>query len=106
MVQTVLRRVEAGKQLDVLLVVDLDEGDFERGVGLVEMEGLVVAEEILVEGPRFFDITHPQGDMGHAQDLGALGLLRGQRQAQSQSRNSENNPHEDKVSQRAGGFHW
>ena len=66
-----------GEELDRLLIVDLDPGELERAVGVVEGEGLVEAEEILVEVAGFFDVVDVEGDVRDADDRRSLGLVGG-----------------------------
>ena len=75
-IQTICAGCEFGIELDDLTVVDLDEGEEERAVGLVELEDFFEAEKVCVIGARFFDIVHEEGNMGDPQDTGTLGLLR------------------------------
>ena len=57
------------EELDVLVVVDLDEGDVDAAVGVLEVVGFVVAEEAVPESKRFWQIGDEVAGMGDAKNL-------------------------------------
>lgn len=69
-----------GKELDILAVINFDEGEGEGAVGVLEVEGFGVTEEILVKGSCLVDVGDVEGDMG---DAGDAGTFRGLAQRQS-----------------------
>ena len=72
MVQPVRARFEARKQLEILPVVDLDEGQRERSIGICELERLRETEKVFIERARFLDIAHVKSHVCNPQDARPL----------------------------------
>ena len=73
------------EQFDPLAIVDFDEGNFDRAVRLRQREGLVEAEEISVERPRFRQVADKDRHVRNAQDLRSRDRrLRGRGRGQKQ----------------------
>ncbi len=64
-----------GGQLNVLAIVDLDEGDALGPVLTLERKRFVEAEEVLVEGARPGEVAHVQSRVSDAEDSRALDAL-------------------------------
>jgi hypothetical protein len=62
------------KQLDVLIVVDLDEGQGQRSVRIVDTEGFGVTQQVSIELPRLFDIGRIQGHVRQSENFRPLRL--------------------------------
>jgi hypothetical protein len=61
------------EEFDVLVVVDLDEGDADGAVGVLEVVGVVVAEEAVPEVEGGGEVGDEEAGVGDAEDLWALG---------------------------------
>jgi hypothetical protein len=61
-----------GEEFDVLALVHLDKGEREAAIGVVELVGLAVAEEVFVIDPRLLDVVNGESDVGDSGDLRPL----------------------------------
>lgn len=59
-------------QLDVLVVVDLDEGGVFGAVGVLDGAGLLESEEALIPATRPVQVGDVVGDAGHSGDARRL----------------------------------
>jgi hypothetical protein len=66
------------------MIVDLDKRHHQFAVGL-DGERFAVAQEILIEMPRGFDVMDPEGHVWHPQDSRALDLLRAECRTNNQN---------------------
>ena len=72
--QTVGAGLEAGEQLDILAVVDLEKGDAGAAAVLLwQGEILIEAHLVVPEMLRFGQVGNVEGDVGNAGDLRARG---------------------------------
>ena len=60
------------EEFDVLVVVDLDKGDVDGAVGILQVVGFVVAEEAVPEVECFREIGDEVAGVGDAENLRAL----------------------------------
>ena len=63
-----------GKELDVLAVIDLDEGHGQSAIGFIQRKRLLEAEKVFVEPAGFLHVVDIQGDVC---DTGDVGTRRG-----------------------------
>ena len=65
------------EELNELVVVDLDPGEMKAAVGMVEREGFVESEELLVESAGLRDVVHVERHVGDPDQVraGGGGLL-------------------------------
>src|SRR5258708_9263836 len=64
------------KQLQVLLIIDLDKGNTFGAVRPLQREGLFVSQEVLVERPRHTQVAYIEGDVGYPQNSRPFHLTR------------------------------
>ncbi len=84
-----------GEELDVLVVVDLDEGDPDFvAVFAFEVEAFLIAQEINPEGARFGEIGNIECDVGDPQNLGTGGRVGAGKQEWDEAKESGEFLHE------------
>src|ERR1019366_10581424 len=66
--QAVGARLGFRNQFDVLALVDLQEGQGQAAIRLVELERLFVSQQVLIEVARLLDIVNEEGDVGNSGD--------------------------------------
>src|SRR4030095_437354 len=91
--QTILLRIlQLRKDLDVLVVVHLEEGEQQpAAITFVERERFLVTQQSTIELPRCDEIVSSQTDVSHAQNLGTdrCRILCSRREGQTQQYEQE-----------------
>lgn len=77
------------EEFDVLVVVDFDEGDADGAVGILEVVGLVVAEEAVPEVEGFGEVGDEVASVGDAEDFGTLYGLSEERAGEKESQEGD-----------------
>jgi hypothetical protein len=72
--QTVLSRLKAREQLDILIVIHLYERATQGTVGIFQREGLAKAQEVFVKCARLVNVAYENRNMRNPQDGRSLRL--------------------------------